>query len=178
MVRSLVARIRGTRELLAFAVVGAAAFVVQMGLFDSLGRSGVGPLTANAISVVFATAVAFVGNRFWVFRRTRGAWLREAVSFAAVNAATFVLSEAVLALAYPLGVAYDRFATDALVVIGIAAASVVRFLAYRGTVFRGAAPAARADAGAAPADAYAAAPSAPTHRLASAQLAGVPHPSA
>jgi putative flippase GtrA len=141
----LVTKVVRSRDLMAFAVVGLVAFVVQMVLFDSLGRAGFGPLTANAMAVVVATAVAFAGNRYWVFRSRRGALVREAVTFAAINAATFALSEAVLALAYPLGVAHDRLATDALAVLGIVVASAIRFVTYRGTVFRGS-PASRAEA--------------------------------
>jgi len=131
-------RIRRSRDLMAFGLVGAIAFIVQMVLFDGLGRHGVGPLTANVLAVVAATAVAFAGNRYWVFRWQRGALVPEAIRFAAVNATTFALSEAVLALTYPLGETHDRVATDTLAVIGIGAASAIRFLAYRGTVFRGA----------------------------------------
>src|SRR3954447_6202081 len=63
-------RIRGSwrillKEVAAFGVVGAAAFVIDIGLFNLLHHFGW--LKAKSISTVAATGFAYVGNRHWSF---------------------------------------------------------------------------------------------------------------
>jgi putative flippase GtrA len=73
---SLIDRLRGSlsalyREIAKFGVVGAFAFVIDVGLFNLLmyvGPLNDKPLTAKAISVIAATTFAYFGNRFWTFR--------------------------------------------------------------------------------------------------------------
>ncbi len=57
-------------EVAKFGTVGAMAFVIDVGLFNLL-RAGLledSPLTAKTISVVAATAFAFLANRHWTYR--------------------------------------------------------------------------------------------------------------
>src|SRR5512139_443480 len=71
-------------EIAKFGTVGAMAFVIDVGLFNVL-RAGVladSPLTAKTISVIVATAFAYVANRNWTYRdRARTGYGRETVLF-------------------------------------------------------------------------------------------------
>ena len=65
------------REMLKFGVVGAVAFVVDIGVFNMLrfgfaeGTPAGQPLRAKIISVTLATLTAWLGNRYWTFRHRR-----------------------------------------------------------------------------------------------------------
>ncbi|HEX8495873.1 MAG TPA: GtrA family protein [Actinomycetales bacterium] len=147
--QSVVARLRGAldvlaREMVKFGAVGAVAFVVDLGVFNLL-RFGLGdggplehkPLTAKAISVVVATTVAWLGNRFWTFRhRRRASARREAVLFFFFNAAGLVIALACLGVShYLLGfrsALADNIAANG---IGLVLGTLFRFWAYRRFVF-------------------------------------------
>ena len=132
-------------ELGRFGSVGAVAYVVDIGLFNLL-RFGPGevlghkPLTAKVISVVVATLVAWLGNRYWTFakQRTKG-HVRELVMFGIVNGGGMLFAVAclwfshyVLQLTSPLA---DNIAAN---VVGVGLGTVFRFFAYKYVVFTGA----------------------------------------
>ena len=151
---SLLERARGAmdvlvRELVKFGVVGAVAFVVDLGVFNLLryglapiGIGGSGPLvdkplSAKVVSVIAATIVAWLGNRLWTFRhRRRASAPRELVLFFAFNAiglaialACLGLSHYVLDLRSPLA---DNISANG---IGLVLGTLFRFWAYRRFVF-------------------------------------------
>lgn len=134
-------------ELARFGSVGAVAYVVDAGLFNLL-RFGPGellghkPLTAKVVSVVVATLVSWLGNRYWTFaaRRTEGR-LRELVMFALVNGGGMLVavlclwfSHYVLRLTSPLA---DNIAAN---VVGVGLGTVFRYFCYKFLVFTGTAP--------------------------------------
>ncbi len=131
-------------EVLKFGAVGGVAFVVDVGLMNLL-RFGPGevlghkPLTAKAVSVVVATLVSWLGNRYWAFagkrREERG---RELVWFLLVNAGgmliavgTLGLSHYVLGLTSPLA---DNIAANG---VGLVLGTAFRYFCYRYLVFTG-----------------------------------------
>lgn len=130
-------------ELVRFVVVGGASFVIDLGLFNLLVYGpghllGAKPLTAKIISVVVATLASWIGNRHWTFseKRTeqRG---RELLTYGILNAVgalipvgTLAISRYMLHLAGPLE---DNAAT----VIGIAIATIFRYVGYKLWVFTG-----------------------------------------
>lgn len=131
-------------ELARFGSVGAVAYVVDLGLFNLL-RFGPGevlghkPLTAKVISVVVATLVSWLGNRYWTFaaQRTEGR-VRELVMFALVNGGGMAIavgclwfSHYVLDLTSPLA---DNIAAN---VVGVGLGTVFRFFCYKYLVFTG-----------------------------------------
>lgn len=134
------------QETSRFIVVGGAAFVLDLGLFNLLVYGpgqvlGHKPLTAKIISVVIATLASWLGNRHWTFahRRTdrRG---RELLTYGVLNAigalipvGTLAFSRYVLHLAGPLE---DNMAT----IVGIGTATIFRYIGYKLWVFTGTAP--------------------------------------
>jgi putative flippase GtrA len=147
---SLFARARGSvdvlyREMVKFGAVGAVAFVVDIGVFNLMRTGIIGgdhglaekPLTAKTISVLVATIVAWLGNRYWTFRHRRRASLRrEFALFLLMNVGGLVISLACLAFSH-----YVLRLTSALSdniagnVIGLGLGTLFRFWAYRQLVF-------------------------------------------
>lgn len=130
------------RELLKFGAVGAIAFVVDIGVFNLLRHEVIGgladkPLTAKTISVLSATIVAWLGNRYWTFRRRRRASRsREFALFLMMNVGGLGISLACLGFSH-----YVLSLTSALAdniagnVIGLGLGTLFRFWAYRRLVF-------------------------------------------
>lgn len=136
-------RLRGAidilwREIAKFGIVGAVAFVVDMGGFNLLSS---GPLsekitTAKIVSGAVATVVAWIGNRWWTFRHRRNRPVAHEVSlFFAVNGVGLAISAAWLAFThYALGMD-TRLATNINALVGIGLGTLFRFWAYRQLVF-------------------------------------------
>ncbi|WP_245553599.1 GtrA family protein [Demetria terragena] len=136
-------RLRGAmgilwREAAKFGIVGAVAFVVDMGGFNLLSH---GPLddkvtTAKILSGAVATVVAWIGNRWWTFRhRNNRPVAHEVTLFFGVNGIGLAISAAWLAFThYALGMD-SVLATNVNAFIGIGLGTLFRFWAYRQVVF-------------------------------------------
>lgn len=131
-------------ELSKFGVVGGAAYVVDLVVFNLL-LSPVGTLPASAISTVLAATGAFVGNRYWTWRdRERSSLTREYSLYfffnlvgLGITLAVVFLSHDVLGSVWP-EVFHTRLADNvAKMLVGTGIASVFRFWAYRRFVFSG-----------------------------------------
>lgn len=125
------------KELSAFGVVGAACFVLDIGLFQLLyAHAGLGAVTSKLLATLVSMSVAYVGHRHWSFsHRARTGLRREYVVFAAVNGVTLLLSLGVVAVVrYPLD-QDSPLVLQLANVAAIAVGTVVRFLAYRRWVF-------------------------------------------
>jgi putative flippase GtrA len=132
-------------QVLRFGVVGVFGFLTDVGGFNLLRFAGgqgplyAYPLTAKVVSGVLATIVAWLGNRYWTFRRTRRAEaFREFLLFALVaGIGTLIamsclwVSHYLLRLTSPLA---DNISAN---VIGLGLALSFRFWAYRRHVFSG-----------------------------------------
>ncbi len=137
-----------TRELLKFGVVGAVAFVVDVGTFNLLRLAlELGPLTSKTLSVVAATTVAYAGNRTWTFRhRGRAGVRREYALFFLFNAVGLAIALACLGAShYVLGLTSPLADNVAANGVGLALGTAFRFWAYRRWVFPAVAPELAAD---------------------------------
>ena len=128
------------REMIKFGVVGAVAFIVDMGTFNLLRRTVLAdrPTAATIISAVLATIVAWVGNRVWTFRHRRSRPVHhEAALFGVTNGVAVLLQVGVVAFShYVLG--FDSLAADNVAkLVGIGLGTLFRFWAYRRFVFAG-----------------------------------------
>lgn len=124
-------------ELLKFGVVGLSALVVDVGLFNVLLHGGMGRYTAKTASVIVATMVAYLGNRYWTFRHRgrRGAG-RETALFFTLNAFALVMALACLWVSQHVlgftGPVADNIAAN---VVGLGLGTAFRFWSYRQWVF-------------------------------------------
>ena len=125
------------RELMKFGVVGAVAFVVDVGLFNLLLHATDKPLTSKTVAVVVATTVAYAGNRHWTFRkRSRSRVSREYTLFFLLNGVGLAIALICLAVShYVLGFTSRLADNIAANVIGLGLGTVFRFLSYRRWVF-------------------------------------------
>lgn len=132
------------REMIKFGVVGAGAFVIDIGGANLLWHTVLADkvTTAKILSGIVATLFAWVGNRLWTFRHRRNRTpLQEVVLFFGVNAVALGIAAGVLALShYGLGF-QSRLADNVATIIGIGIGTVFRFVTYRYLVFAGVAPA-------------------------------------
>jgi putative flippase GtrA len=124
-------------EVAKFGVVGAAGFVVQLGVQNALhSGAGLGPQTALVLAYVLATVVTFLGNRHWAFRHRKGKGLRhESVTFVVLNCVGIVIQLGIVDIAF-YGMNYrDGLSYNIATVIGIGLATMFRLYAYRKFVF-------------------------------------------
>lgn len=148
----LLDRVRGAvgvlyREMIKFGVVGAVAFVVDIGVFNLLRHTvwsserPVGPVSAavaaTIVSTLVATLVAWIGNRAWTFRHRQNRPVHhEAALFFATNGVALVIGALCIAFSNKvLGLEGVRIAENIAKIVGIGLGTLCRFWAYRTLVF-------------------------------------------
>ncbi len=137
-------------EAAKFGVVGVIGLLVTNAVYALTHvKFGLGVVTSTTIATVIATAVTFVGNRYWSFQhRERTGVARESVTFFVLNGIGLLIQDAVVAFnAYILGYQHNRTAGFIALNCGIALATLFRFWSYRKFVWaaprtQGAGPAA------------------------------------
>jgi len=125
------------KELGAFGVVGAACFLLDVGLFHVLyAVAGADAVLAKLLATLVSMTAAYVGHRYWSFsHRARTGLRREYLLFAAVNGATLCLGLAIVAFVrYPLG-QESALVLQMANVVSICLGTVIRYLSYRTWVF-------------------------------------------
>ena len=116
-----------------FLIVGAIGIVVTNLVFIPLhGPLGLGPLTSVTIATIAATAVTFLGNRYWSFRHREGAGTaREGATFFVLNGVGLLIQYAVLGFSnYALGLT-TKIENVIAVNLGIGLGTLFRFWSYR-----------------------------------------------
>ncbi|QKE86179.1 GtrA family protein [Arthrobacter sp. NEB 688] len=124
--------------MIKFGVVGAIAFVIDLGGANLLWHTVLADkiTTAKIISGAVATLVAWIGNRQWTFRHRRSRPVHhEVILFFGVNLVALGISAVVLAVShYGLGFT-SRLADNVATIVGIGLGTLFRFWAYRRLVF-------------------------------------------
>ena len=154
VVRGLYVRFRQIiHEFAKFGIIGVIGLAITNIGYVLMHSHGVGPVTSTTIATIIATAVAYVGNRYWSFRhRERTSVPREGTIFFVLNGIGLLIQDAVVAFnAYLLGLEHHKLAEFLALNIGIAIATVFRFWSYRKFVW--AAPAGAGTGAAVPLDA-------------------------
>ena len=125
------------REMVKFGVVGGVAFVVDVGLFNLVLHATDKPLTSKTVSTVVATSVAYLGNRYWTFRkRSRSAVRREYSLFFVLNGVGLAIALTCLFVShYLFGFTSTLADNIAANVVGLALGTMFRFWSYRRWVF-------------------------------------------
>ncbi len=128
------------REMIKFGVVGAFAFVIDLGLANILWHTVLDDkvTTAKIISGAVATLFSWGGNRQWTFRHRRSRPVAHEVGlFFGVNLVALGISAAALAFShYGLDLT-TTLADNVATIIGIGLGTLFRFWAYRKFVFAG-----------------------------------------
>ena len=128
------------REMIKFGVVGALAFVIDLGLANLLWQTVLSDkvTTAKIISGIVATLFSWVGNRQWTFRHRRSRPAHhEVVLFFGVNLLALGISALTLYLShYWLGYT-STLADNVATIVGIGLGTLFRFWTYRKFVFAG-----------------------------------------
>ena len=154
VVRGLYIRFRQIiHEFAKFGIIGVIGLAITNFGYAMLHSHGVGPVTSTTIATIIATAVAYVGNRYWSFRhRERTSVPREGTIFFVLNGIGLLIQDAVVAFnSYALHKEHDKVAEFLALNAGIALATVFRFWSYRKFVW--AAPAGAGTGAAVPLDA-------------------------
>ena len=142
------------REMLKFGMVGAVAFVIDLGGYNVLvfgphllGILGEGntagvlngkPLTARIISASVATLVAWLGNRLWTFRHRRNRPAHhELALFVLFNVAAMVISVVCLGFSRYVLDLHTQLTDNVANIVGIGFGTLFRFWTYRKFVFAG-----------------------------------------
>lgn len=125
-------------EIARFGSVGAMAYVVQLGVTNSLWvLTDLPVMTGQVIGTVCSIAVAFVGNRFWTFgARTRTGYGRETLLFLVMNGVGMLIQLGCQAFSqYVLGFDGPLAQNIAGNVVGVGLGTLFRFFSYRTWVF-------------------------------------------
>jgi putative flippase GtrA len=131
-------------EFAKFGIIGVVGLAITNFGYALLHSHGVGPVTSTTIATIIATAVAYIGNRYWSFRhRARTSVPREGMIFFGLNGIGLLIQDAVVAFnAYVLGLEHHKLAEFVALNTGIAIATVFRFWSYRKFVWAASADAA------------------------------------
>ena len=124
---------RQTPEFAKFGVVGTIAFVTTDAGSNLLAfQAGLGPLTSNAIATLAGMSIAFVGNRYWTFRRRQRTGVgREGVLFFVLNGLALLIQLGCIGFStYLLGLT-SQVAYNVALLLGIGLATLFRFWSYR-----------------------------------------------
>lgn len=125
-------------EIAKFGVVGAGAYVVDVGLYNVFHVAvGIGPISAKTLSTIVAATVAYFGNRHWSFRhRARTGTGREYLIFIVLSAIGLAIALAFLGFGYYVLDQRSPLASNIWGnVIGTGLATIFRFWAYKRFVF-------------------------------------------
>lgn len=134
---------RLARQVVAFAAVGGAGVLLDVGVFNLLTATVLsvhvagGPLLAKTTSTSVAIVANWIGNRTVTFRaqRRRDA-LREAIEFAVVSLAGSAIAVGCLGLSHYALHLTSRVADNISAnVVGLLLGSAFRFVAYRTWVY-------------------------------------------
>jgi putative flippase GtrA len=126
------------KELAAFGVIGALAFVMDLAIFTWLTQSeDLGALKSKAVSTIVSTTFAYFGNKYLSFsHRARTSIGRETSFFFGINLVTLAFSEAVIGFfVYALGYGHASTMVFVVNVATIGVGTIFRFWAYKRFVF-------------------------------------------
>jgi putative flippase GtrA len=129
-------------EAAKFGTVGAIAYLVDNGAYVIL-TEGPGrlmadwPVRASVVASLIATAVSYVGNRYWTFSRQRSKMpVKEVIWFFAANAIGILITGGCLYFSRWIldlhGTVPDLIARN----VGIVLGTIFRYVAYKFWVFR------------------------------------------
>ena len=132
------------KEFTQFGMVGAMAYVIDVGLFNLVQHSPAGflsghPNSAQLLASSIATVFSWLANRHWTYRgRTRKNVAREATLFVIANLGGIAISQFCLLFTHHvLGLTSPLADNIAAYVVGFGLGTAFRFIFYHYIVFTG-----------------------------------------
>ncbi|MFI6845312.1 GtrA family protein [Kitasatospora sp. NBC_00085] len=135
---SLAQKLRGLKgEVVKFGIVGLSGVVVNFALFwICINGLGLASVRSNIVATVIAIATNYLGYRYWLYRdRDAASRKREITLFLVYSGIGMLIETGVLGFSrYVLGLGsnYEQLGAK---VVGLAVATVFRFISYRTWVF-------------------------------------------
>ncbi|NUW30167.1 GtrA family protein [Nonomuraea sp. SMC257] len=123
-------------ELTKFGLIGAAAFVIDTGLYNAFLWLIGGPLTSKVFATVISATFAYAGNRFWTFRHREQSGLgREYFLFFLLNGIALLFG--LLAIGFTSYTLHlqDQFSLNVANIVGVGLGTLFRFWSYKRWVF-------------------------------------------
>lgn len=122
-------------EIGKFGIVGIVSTIITFGLQNAL-YGHVGPTTTVVLANAVATCFAYLGNRYWAFRRRKTANMgRETLLFVFFNVVGTAIQTSFVDLNHYVLGNHDRISYNIATVIGIIFATLFRLFCYRKFVF-------------------------------------------
>ena len=132
------------KEFMQFGMVGAAAYVIDVGLFNLLQHGPTGflsghPNSAQLLASSTATVFSWIANRYWTYRgRTQKNVAREATLFVLANLGGIAITQFCLLFTHHvLGLTSPLADNVAAYVVGFSLGTAFRFVFYHYVVFTG-----------------------------------------
>ena len=132
------------KEFMQFGMVGAAAYVIDVGLFNLLQHGPTGflsghPNSAQLMASSIATVFSWIANRYWTYRgRTQKNVAREATLFVLANLGGIAITQFCLLFTHHvLGLTSPLADNVAAYVVGFGLGTAFRFVFYHYVVFTG-----------------------------------------
>ena len=132
------------KEFMQFGMVGALAYVIDVGLFNLFQHGPVGflsghPNSAQPLASSIATVFSSLANRYWTYRaRTQKNVAREAVLFILANLGGIVITQLCLLFTHHVLELTSPLADNiAAYVVGFGLGTAFRFVFYHYIVFTG-----------------------------------------
>ena len=132
------------KEFMQFGMVGALAYVIDVGLFNLFQHGPVGflsghPNSAQLLASSIATVFSWLANRYWTYRdRTQKNVAREATLFVIANLGGIAITQFCLLFTHHvLGLTSPLADNIAAYVVGFGLGTAFRFVFYHYIVFTG-----------------------------------------
>ncbi|WP_315584592.1 GtrA family protein [Actinomyces viscosus] len=132
------------KEFMQFGMVGAAAYVIDVGLFNLFQHGPMGflsghPNSAQLLASSIATVFSWLANRYWTYRgRTQKNVAREATLFVLANLGGIAITQFCLLFTHHvLGLTSPLADNIAAYVVGFGLGTAFRFVFYHYIVFTG-----------------------------------------
>src|SRR5215469_2894686 len=130
-IRKLYARFRQLiHEGFKFLVIGAVGFMVTFGVANALHP--IGKYKAITIATILATAITYLGNRYWTFRHRQGkGTTRDSIMFFVLNGIGLLIYYGCIGLIDLAGLGHSVAWYNVALVVGTGLGTLFRFWSYR-----------------------------------------------
>jgi putative flippase GtrA len=113
-----------------FLVIGAIGAIITFGVANALHP--IGKYTAITVATILATAITYLGNRYWTFRHRQGkGHTRDSVMFFVLNGVGLLIYYGCIGLIDLAGLGHSVAWYNVALVVGTGLGTLFRFWSYR-----------------------------------------------